>query len=286
MPRPITAELVGGLGNQLFTYYAAASVAASHGVPLRVDTSRISHGVSADVFNLSGEWVGLGASGRRAASPRSLAPRIRRRMTRLSARLGPLLRYYESQAPGDDPLLMSQPPGTTIRGYFQSWRVIDTAYRLGAQQDLNLSSASSWLTQIQERAAAEAPVAVHVRRGDYSDSDAFGLLSVDYYAEALKRLRRQGLTGPVWLFSDDLDAASQIVPEPWEPVSSPVGPQEDLLAMSSASAFVTANSSFSWWAAWLSGSEHVMCPRQWFKSAVEPQGLVPPWWTRIPSTWS
>jgi hypothetical protein len=279
MKSPITAQLVGGLGNQLFTYYAAASVAAAHGVPLRIDISRVSHGVSADVFGLPGEWMGEEGFG-------SLTSRIRRRIVHHSPSLGRLLHYYESHGPGEDPLLFHQKPGTTIRGYFQSWRVIDTAYRLGVQQDLELHSPSKWLMRIQERATVEAPVAVHVRRGDYANHGVFGLLSANYYEEALQRLRHQGHTGPVWLFSDDLDAAKKIVPEPCQPMRSPVGPQEEILAMSSASAFVTANSSFSWWGAWLSGSRNVVAPDAWFKASPEPSGLVPPWWTRIVSQWS
>jgi hypothetical protein len=199
--------------------------------------------------------------------------------------LGPLLRYYESTEPGEDPGLLDQNPGTTIRGYFQSWKTVEVAYRFGAKRQLSLESPSNWLVEAQRRAAADGPIAVHVRRGDYASSGAFGLLSADYYREALQWLRQEGLRGPVWLFSDDLDAAADLIHEPFEVISSPAGPQEELLAMSRVAGFITANSSFSWWGAWLSGSEHVVAPREWFKESPEPAGLIPPWWTRLPSQW-
>jgi hypothetical protein len=285
MSRPITAQLVGGLGNQLFTYYAAAALAAKRSVPLRIDPSRSAHGVSAQVFNLPGEWLPDRADGTSHGRRHSLVSRLTRRITRQVPALGGLLRYYESREPGEDPHLLEQGPGTTIRGYFQSWKTVEAAYRLGAKKELSLKSPSDWLVTAQQQAAVEDPIAVHVRRGDYASSGVFGLLSAEYYGEALERLRRRGLRGPIWLFSDDPEVAVEIIDAPCEVMASPVGPQEELLAMSRAAAFVTANSSFSWWGAWLSGSKHVVAPGEWFKESPEPAGLVPPWWTRISSRW-
>lgn len=286
MSRPITAQLVGGLGNQLFTYYAAAALATKWGVPLRVDATRASHGVSAEVFDLPGDWSQTLEDEESRGWHYGLGPRLTRRITRTVPALGGMFRYYESIDPGEDPRLLDQPPGTTIRGYFQSWRTVETAYKFGARRELVLRSPSDWLVDTRMRAATESPIALHVRRGDYASSDVFGLLSSDYYGDALKRLRQEGLHGPVWLFSDDLDAAVDLIDEPFEVMRSPIGPQEELLAMSQAAAFVTANSSFSWWGAWLSGSRHVLAPGQWFKESPEPAGLVPPWWTRISPHWA
>lgn len=285
MSRPITAQLVGGLGNQLFTYYAVASLAARQGVPLRIDSSGAAHGVSAEVFGLPGDWLPNFAHDAVRGRHQRLGSRISRRITRRLPALSGPLRYYESPQPGEDSRLLDQIPGTTVRGYFQSWKSVETAYQYGAKKELSLKSPSDWLINLQLRAAVEAPIAVHVRRGDYANSSAFGLLSANYYEEALRRLRQEGLRGPIWLFSDDLAAAANIIHEPFEAMSSPVGPQEELLAMSRVAAFVTANSSFSWWGAWLSGSRNVVAPGEWFRASPEPIGLVPPWWTRIPSHW-
>jgi len=286
MSRPITAQLVGGLGNQLFTYYAASALAAKWAVPLRIDASRAAHGVSAQVFGLPGEWLPDFADEASRSWRHRLAPRLTRRITRTVPVFAGLFRYYESVNPGEDPHLLNQVPGTTVRGYFQSWKTVEAAYEYGARRVLSLSSPSEWLVEAQRRAAAESPIAVHVRRGDYASSAVFGLLSADYYREALQQLRQEGLRGPIWLFSDDLDAAADLIHEPFEVMCSPVGAQEELLAMSRTAAFVAANSSFSWWGAWLSGSRHVIAPREWFNNSPEPVGLVPPWWTRIPSHWA
>jgi hypothetical protein len=173
----------------------------------------------------------------------------------------------------------------TIRGYFQSWRTVQAAYDLGAPRHLYLRESSTWLSEALGEAQSTRPIAVHVRRGDYAASDSFGVLSRGYYELALRTLRTRGVDGPIWVFSDDPEAAGKAVPDWSRTMTSPSGPQEELILMSNAAAVVTANSSFSWWAAWLSGSHHVVAPATWFKSAEEPEGLIPPWWTRIASTW-
>ena len=62
MPRPITVRLIGGLGNQLFGYYAGAALAARHHTTLRLDTSWTRHGITdhgIEILNLDlpGEWL-------------------------------------------------------------------------------------------------------------------------------------------------------------------------------------------------------------------------------------
>jgi hypothetical protein len=60
---------------------------------------------------------------------------------------------------------------------------------------------------------------------------------------------------------------------------------EVLLAMAHGAGFVIANSSFSWWAATLSGSRSVVAPYPWFKGIPEPSEMVNPNWTREDSVW-
>lgn len=283
--KAITAQLVGGLGNQLFTYCAASAVAASHNVPLHIDLRRIAHGVGIDKFDLPGSWTKQEAHSSARHLPHDLYARTIRRLSRDFPKASRFLKYYEPTYPGYDPLLMQVRPGTKIRGYFQSWQNVEMAYEFGTPRVLRLHYESTWLQEMIQQAREQMPIAVHIRRGDYTSSDGFGLLDASYYEGGLQALREQGLSGPIWVFSDDLDAAARVLSEPFTSVLSPVGPQEELVLMSQASGFVTANSSFSWWGSWLSRGRPVVAPTVWFKSAPEPQGLIPPWWTRIPSYW-
>ncbi len=67
-------------------------------------------------------------------------------------------------------------------------------------------------------------------------------------------------------------------------INSDISVAETLIIMSTCKHFVLANSSFSWWGAWLSNnpSKLVICPKQWFgDSTIDTSDLIPPEWIRI-----
>ena len=292
MSRPITVRLIGGLGNQLFGYYAGAALAAKHGTTLRLDTSWTRHGITdhgIEVlrFDLPGEWISADSFQARLSAPGTIPGRAWAKAVReIPALRGPL-RIHEAPGVGHDPTLFAQPPGTRLRGYFQSWRTVQNAVDSGYPRRPSLKQPSAWLDRIIERAERERPLAVHVRRGDYLKVDEFGLLGPTYYEAAVERLRREGVTGPIWLFSDEPDVARQALgryADQAEPITSPDGPATEMLAMSYAAGNVIANSTFSWWGAWMNAPRTpVIAPDPWFASGPHVDGLIPPEWTRLRS---
>jgi hypothetical protein len=125
-----------------------------------------------------------------------------------------------------------------------------------------------------------SPIAVHIRRGDYKLLPEFGLLGKRYYQDAIERLRDEGHQGPVWIFSDDPVCAQKMLQG--EAIS--LGAIGDLYVMSHASANVIANSTFSWWGAWMNeSSQNVIAPNPWFQGMAPIQDLIPPDWTCIPA---
>ena len=287
MPRPITVRLVGGLGNQLFGYYAGAALAGRHGAPLRLDTSWTrhgitDHGIAIRDLDLPGEWLPEGGRSRLLA-PGTLLGRASGKAVREIGPLARMMRVHEASSVGHDPQLLQLPAGTRLRGYFQSWRIVSTAIDYGYPRRPSLREPSPWLERMRERAERERPIAVHVRRGDYAKVAEFGLLGRDYYDRALAQLRERGIDGPVWVFSDDPAAAREVVDG--EVVSdASVGPAAEILAMSHAAAHVIANSTFSWWGAWMNAPRTpVVAPEPWFAAGPTIEGLIPPEWDRIPA---
>jgi hypothetical protein len=149
------------------------------------------------------------------------------------------------------------------------------------------------LTKILEEASESSPISVHVRRGDYeSHKDSFGLLSGEYFSEAIQVARSISPNSPIWVFSDEIDKAKTILTESnitvnrWFGEQSGLTDAETLWLMSKTSAIVLSNSSFSWWAAKLNPESKVtIAPQPWFKNLREPDYLVPPEWVRIGSNW-
>jgi hypothetical protein len=162
---------------------------------------------------------------------------------------------------------------------------VQNAVDSGYPRRPSLKQPSAWLDRIIERAKREGPLAVHVRRGDYTSIDEFGLLGPTYYEAAIERLRSEGVTGPIWLFSDEpvvARAALGRYADQAEAIPSPDGPATEMLAMSYAAGNVIANSTFSWWGAWMNAPKTpVIAPDPWFASGPPVDGLIPPEWTRL-----
>jgi hypothetical protein len=147
---------------------------------------------------------------------------------------------------------------------------------------------------MQEQAASEKPIIVHVRRGDYFKpaNQDFGLLSHDYYMNGILLLRKvSGLEdSEVWVFSDSVEQ----VKEEFGPSGKSLrfidsDPQssaaESLVLMSSGGGVVTSNSTFSYWSGLLSEHQNVIAPTKWFQSRPDPLDLIPPNWTTQESDW-
>jgi hypothetical protein len=115
-----------------------------------------------------------------------------------------------------------------------------------------------------------------------------GTCSVDYYRDAMGQLPGNG---PVFVFSDDIDWARANLPDVRRLVfvgegGAPRSGLADLWLMTLAQHHLVANSSFSWWGAWLAepGRGTTFAPARWFAdTALDDADMVPPEWIRVPS---
>ena len=190
-----------------------------------------------------------------------------------------------------DPSVLSAPRDAYLDGYWQSEQYfLDAAERIRADftfpapaDDRN----ADLLKKIRETPSA---VSVHVRRGDYA-SDAktnayHGLMGVDHYRRACAVIREAVDSPEYFVFSDDpawcrgnleLEGATFV---DWN-----TGPTswEDMRLMSTCRHHILANSSFSWWGAWLSKEEGVtVAPRRWFLTPDNnTKDLLPSHWLSL-----
>jgi len=110
----------------------------------------------------------------------------------------------------------------------------------------------------------EEPIALHIRRGDFLiNSDNHYNQTLDYYKKSLSKfdLKRQVVIfsdDPKWCMEQDLFNSERFL------VSEAAGPYHDLYLMTQCSDFIIANSSFSWWGAWLANTGKVIAPSKWF----------------------
>lgn len=285
----ITVSLIGGLGNQMFQYAAGKALAERHRVPLMLDLSGFRNyplrSFLLDRLQVPEAVVAVEAEADAAAAGKLGGNFVRAkwkgRIERLLGRAGlPKL----AQSPHDyrephfhyDPAFEALGSHTALFGYFQSER-----YFLSIAQPLRGwfspreplgGAAAEMLARI---AASRLPVSVHVRRGDYLNpgtAEFHGILGESYYREALARLEAAiGSDADLFAFSDDPIAAERVLS--FVPKSrlvhvrgDPERPWEDVALMARCRHHITANSSFSWWGAWLNGEPEkiVIAPRAWF----------------------
>lgn len=135
----------------------------------------------------------------------------------------------------------------------------------------------------------KSDMAIHVRRGDYMNlQDLFYTLTEVYYERAYKRaVDELSEIDKVYLFSDDLKAAEELLPFPVIPVRPRIEGCSDpqlieLYLMSRCGHHITANSTFSWWGAWLSGNHGAYYPDYWAYPKLE---LHDRWRRSMPPTW-
>ena len=108
------------------------------------------------------------------------------------------------------------------------------------------------------------PIALHIRRGDFlKNSGNHHNLGLDYYKQALNQFNpKQQVVifsdDPQWCLEQELFEGDRFM------VSSGNGPYHDLYLMSLCSDFIIANSTFSWWGAWLANRGTVVAPKKWF----------------------
>jgi len=188
------------------------------------------------------------------------------------------------------PAVFDQPDGTSFHGYFQSYR-----YSEGCRDELlrflrfnaDHRAGSEALLYAYRRRHRTPLVAVHVRRGDYvtnGHEDVWGNLAADGYYDRAAALLGDDVTYLV--FSDDIPWCRESLGlERAEFVDFDHG--TSLAVMAGCDVNIVANSTYSWWGAYLNPAADVYAPSRWFGPAMSPPNdrqddIVPPTWRTIP----
>lgn len=287
----VIAALQHGLGNQFFQYAAARNVAARLGAPLFLDASHYLY--------IQNRALDLGKFRVRARFLPDLLAKLftrsegggplRRRLEAL-ANLG--IRTLDDQEQGYDPRVERLGWFSRLDGLWQSERYF-AAVRPQLLEELEPRGPLPEAVRAFVRRVTDEPsIALHVRRGDLVTdplyAETVGTLGPEYYREALTRLKARLPDGRVYVFSDDPAWCAQQLPAifPTEVVSGRVtrSPVEDFAAMKACRHFVIANSTFSWWTAWLGrqADKQVIAPARFFRvPRAWEADLLPPSWERV-----
>jgi hypothetical protein len=270
-PCRLVQRLQGGLGNQLFQVLAARRLARSFGASLAFDVTS---------YTLDGY-------GRASALQRIAPGAATCAIAELDRQSTRLLRESDLPLPAQGELSarIAVPQGVSdlvLDGYWQDRRLIDPQDVVELLAHLQATVAanptvSAWAQRIRN---ASRPTAVHVRRHDYKHH---GLCAERYYTDALAWLAaRQGALD-VFVFSDEPNYTSHVLNAAGlrHHVVRSGDDLGDLYLMSLCHRHVISNSSYSWWAATLSGSDDVIYPDPWSYVHTASAHLCPPQWRKV-----
>jgi hypothetical protein len=285
----IISRLQGGLGNQMFQYAAGLRLATAHRTPLKVDLSLL------DARNARTprhyELDRLCISAERATPEETEALLAKRLAARISPRLDRRAAARERHF-HHDPAVARLPDDTCLEGFWQSPRYFaDVAKRVREEFRVR-GELSGRNAELAREIASCTAVSLHVRRGDYAADAAtrayHGLCPLDYYRHAAAYVSERVRDPVFFLFSDDpdwtranLDLGARAIAVGH---NGPDDGAEDLRLLSLCRHHVIANSTFSWWGAWLCAdpSKIVIAPERWFADpARDTSDLLPHGWTRL-----
>jgi Glycosyl transferase family 11 len=283
----IIIRMLGGLGNQLFQYAAGKCLAHRRQTELKLDLSAFTEDKLRD-FDLSGLQVTAGFASEN--DTRQLLPSHTLEKAFQYLRPPGKRTYYREPFFHFDENFVKLGSHVLLKGYFQSEKYFTPVKDIIRKEFVVKPELIGGVTLYGQALLSENSVAVHIRRGDYTDkplAEYHGILPVDYYTKAIDLVKEKLFGVKFYFFSDHINWVKENLPIPGATyVSGEISKNhfEDLYLMSQCRHHIIANSSFSWWGAWLNTNpgKIVIAPKQWFnKGPKDTQDLVPEGWMRI-----
>ena len=191
-----------------------------------------------------------------------------------------------------DPSFASLKAPVHLMGYWQSPRYFGEIADVLRRDFTPLTPLDPANAAVAAQIDACDSVSLHVRRGDYvanpTTAKYHGICSIDYYQSAIALMRRKVASPHLFVFSDDPDWVRDNlafdVPTTFVAANSADHGYRDMQLMTRCKHHILANSSFSWWGAWLNPSSDkiVIAPKNWFAApGIDTRDLVPEAWIRL-----
>ena len=285
----IVVKLIGGLGNQMFQYAIGRSLSLIHDVPLKLDISAFEdyddRTYSLKYFKINGEIATALESARFTETGV-----LKRSFDKLKP-------YYKRSIIVErcfdfDANILEAPEDVYLDGYWQSEKYFNAISKLIRKEFKVKKEASGRNKDLIAEMLDVESVSLHVRRGDYVSNNEIheihGTCPLEYYNESMNFIKSWTHNPKFFVFSDDIswvrqnikiDSACSFLDHNGKDKD-----YEDLRLMSSCKHNIIANSSFSWWGAWLNNNaQKIVCaPEKWANHhALNTEHRLPVDWIRV-----
>ena len=272
----IIVQLIGGLGNQMFQYAAAKALSLEKKQPLVIDSSSFTtyklHQFGLHHFALDLRFHGF--------------------LSKIIVKINKLFKnfaVYNEDKFSFNPSFLSQKESTIyLKGYFQS-ELYFKKYSAEIRSDFQITAPLKDRTnELLHKMKLENAVSIHIRRGDYLHHEIHNTNKTEYYKLAMQYIE-SNVSNPVYyLFSDDMHWVKANFKTNFKThfvdFNDASSNYEDLKLMSSCKHNIIANSSFSWWSAWLNVNPNkiVVAPQKWFNdTSMDYSDVLPESWIKL-----
>lgn len=295
----IIVKLIGGLGNQMFQYAVGQSLAQVRKIGVAFDLTELLDRTHKENFTYRDFELGVFEACVDIATdelllpftckPNSLLKRVYYKVLRIIKQV----QYYkENKYFVYEPGVWHTSPNTYLDGYWQSELYFKQCEQLVRTCFKFKAPLAGKNQQLAQQIQSENSISIHVRRGDYVSNqhlnEVHGTCSPAYYQAAISLITNQVENPTLYVFSDEPEwvAQNMLFDYPVTYISHNTGANsfEDMRLMSLCTHNIIANSSFSWWGAWLNSNPHklVVAPQRWMQSnIVDTTDLIPSEWIRI-----
>ena len=284
----MVVQISGGIGNQLFQYYAGYCAAIKNNRTLILDDFRMKEGsyysnrikAEMQITGIRG-LLGLRAEFSKDNTITRILSKNKISMNIPVYRRRILVKDFSPNGEIGTELTSDyldffdlSIPEIRVRGNLQSLQIAQEAIVFGAASTLEIPLVRDSVREILRQSAISKPIGIHLRLKDYFGSPQELVLGSKYYEDAIAHIKGLIPNSPLWLFTDDINLAMKLLPETIRfGISQVVDPKdfsdvETLLIMSRCEGLVIANSTFSFWAAFFQKSQIVVAPNPWFKAGL------------------
>jgi hypothetical protein len=292
----IITRLIGGLGNQMFQYAAGRRLAHHHKTDLFLDVTGFASYAALRKYELDHFRINA------AIAPLDLLKQVsfsRKDTVRLGFQhlfFGKkIIQFIKDQPPDFHEQILSLPDNIYLDGYWQSEKYFAGIADMIKKEFSFVYPPSEINQELLEKITDDNSVSLHIRRGDYVSNpesmETHGVLGAEYYREALNLMEKKVKDPQIFVFSDDIpwakDNLKTDLPVHCIDHNGMEKNYEDLRLMSNCKYHIIANSSFSWWGAWLSinPGKIVIAPEKWFSEQEMKKrkkiDVVPDNWIKI-----
>ncbi len=288
----IIVRIGGGLGNQLFQYAIGRNLSLIKNIPLKLDLSWFKTNFDREYklkyFNIK-ESIASNEDVRRLRKYQKINSR---RYFLRNLLFSDESIYIEEKQFHFDPKKIDIKDSAYLIGYWQTEKYFEENKNI-FRKDFVLkdSPANIQYKQVLERILGGTSVSLHIRRGDYiTNKDAnqhMGVCSLDYYKKAINLVAKKIHSPTFFIFSDDIKWVKENLKTEYPMIFVSDGSlkdYEELILMSKCKHNIIANSSFSWWGAWLNNNQTkiVVAPKKWFNNtASNSKDIVLDSWIKI-----